>query len=109
MTDRIIAVVDGRLAAAGDVAAIRSAMIDIPYQVEIIADNPRALATELLAVETVNGVTLDGHRLNVATKDLHTLGSVTPKIAQALDVRITGFRPSDESLESVFRYLVNQR
>ena len=39
MSDRVIAIVDGRLAAAGDVAAIREAMTDIPYRVRIESDS----------------------------------------------------------------------
>ena len=32
-----------------------------------------------------------------------------PRIAKGLDARITQFEPEDESLESVFRYLVRRR
>ena len=109
MTDRVIAIVDGKLAAAGNVAAIRSAMTDIPYRVEILADDPRTLATGLLAIEAVNGVTLDHRRIDVETTDLHALGSAVPTVARHLDIRVTGFKPADESLESVFRYLVRKR
>ena len=109
MTDRVLAIVDGKLAAAGHISAIRSAMTDIPYRVQITADEPRALATGLLEMREVNGVTLHGSRLYIETSDLAALGSALPTVARDLDVRVTGFRPADESLESVFRYLVRKR
>ena len=49
MTNRVLAIVDGKLAAAGDVAAIRGAMSDIPYRVRIDTDLPRDLASALIA------------------------------------------------------------
>ena len=44
MADRVLAIVDGKLAAAGDVAAIRQAMTDIPYRVRLEVDEPRRVA-----------------------------------------------------------------
>ena len=43
MADRALAVVDGRLA-AGDVAAIRRATVDIPYRVRIDVGDTRPIA-----------------------------------------------------------------
>ncbi len=109
VSDRVLAMVDGKLAAAGDITAIRSAMTDIPYRVQISADDPRRLATGLIQVDGVNGVTLEGRRIDVETGDLHALGSALPALSRDLDIRVTGFKPADESLESVFRYLVRKR
>jgi ABC-2 type transport system ATP-binding protein len=109
MTDRVIAMVDGKLAAAGDVAAIRRAMTDIPYRVQIHTDDARRLAAALIPLEGVLGLEVDGSGLHVETEDLLGLGTRLAPIAHDLDVRITSFRPEDESLESVFRYLVSGR
>ena len=109
MTDRVIAMVDGKLAAAGDIAAIRSAMTDIPYRVLIEADEPRKLAASLLQAEDINGITMDGARLHVETGDLSRLGNRLPGLVRELGLRITTFKPEDESLESIFRYLVRRR
>lgn len=109
MTDRVLAIVDGKLAAAGDISAIRSAMTDIPYRVVVDADEPRALGTGLLELPSVNGVTLERQGLQIETSDLAALGGELPSIAKRLDVRVTSFKPVDESLESVFRYLVRKR
>ncbi|MFQ5554560.1 MAG: ABC transporter ATP-binding protein [Acidimicrobiia bacterium] len=109
MTDRVLAIVDGKLAAAGDIAAIRRAMTDIPFRVVVTTDEPRRLGRELLGIDVVNGVTLDQRKVHVETSDLAGLGARLPALARDLDIRLTGFRPDDESLESVFRYLVRKR
>jgi ABC-2 type transport system ATP-binding protein len=109
MADRVLAVVDGRLAAAGDVASIRRAMADIPYRVRIDVGSARHVAAALLGEEVVGSVTVDGGRLHVETTDLATLGRLVPRIAGAVHARLTAFEPEDESLESVFRYLVHRR
>jgi ABC-2 type transport system ATP-binding protein len=109
MADRVLAIVDGRLAAAGDVAAIRRAMADIPYRVRVEADRARALAADLIAVDSVSSVTVTDGVLLVETSDLETLGRTVPGLTRLLDARLTAFQPEDESLESVFRYLVRRR
>ena len=106
MASRVIAMVDGRLAAAGDIHAIRRAMSDIPYRVTVAAEPARALARELMGEESVDGVTIAGSSLSIETNDLSALGTAVPALAHRLGVRVTGFSPDDESLESVFRYLV---
>jgi len=109
MADRVLAMVDGRLAAAGDVAAIRRAMADIPYLVRVEVAEPRRIASALLAEEVVGSVRLSGAQLHVETTDLAALGEILPRLAAAAGARLSGFEPEDESLESVFRYLVRRR
>ena len=109
MTDRVIAIVDGKLAAAGDISAIRRAMSDIPYRVAIGCDEPRQLGAALIDHEAVFSVTVDRDSLHVETSDLSTLGGAIAGLAQQLDIRLSRFAPEDESLESVFRYLVERR
>lgn len=109
MADRVIAVVDGRLAAAGDVSAIRRAMSDTPYRVRIGIDPMRSVASALVGEEAVSSVAIDRGTLLVETTDLAALGAAVPDIARRLDARLMSFQPEDESLESVFRYLVRRR
>ncbi len=106
LATRVIAMVDGKLAAAGDIHAIRAAMSDIPYQVRIDTDVPRRIAAALLSLDTVSGIDVSDSGLRVETTDLSSVGNVLPRIASDLDARITRFEPVDESLESVFRYLM---
>ncbi len=109
MTDRVIAMVDGKLAAAGDIAAIRAAMAHIPYRVVVDADDVRRLGAELIRGDGVSGVRIEDGRLHVETTSLRVLGTTVPAAAKDLGVRLSGFHPEDDSLESVFRYLVRKR
>lgn len=109
MTARVIAIVDGKLAAAGDIAAIRRAMSDIPYRVLIECDNTRDFAASLLENRAVSSVKVDQDRIHLETTDLAALGAAVTRQARDQNVRLSKFAPEDESLESVFRYLVGRR
>ena len=109
VADRVLAIVDGKLAAAGDVAAIRRAMTDIPYRVRLEADDARRLAAALVGSEAVGAVSVQGRVLTVETGDLAGLGRTVAPLARSLGLRLSLFEPEDLSLESVFRYLVRGR
>ncbi|MFC1575063.1 ATP-binding cassette domain-containing protein [Gemmatimonadota bacterium] len=109
MTERVLAVLDGKLAAAGGIRAIRSAMSHIPHKVRIDADHPRRLGKVLLDLPAVVGIRVQGDGVDVETNDLAALGTILPGAAREGSVRITRFEPVDASLESVFRHLVRDR
>lgn len=108
MAERVIAMVDGRLAAEGDVHAIRAAMTDKPRRVRVGSDQPRRLAAGLIECQGVAGVTLGAEGLEIQASDLTTFALDLPRIAREAQVRLTSVEPVDESLESVFRYLVGK-
>ena len=98
MTDRVIAMVDGKLAAAGHIAAIRRSMTDIPYRVLIESDRPVELAAAMLATDAIAGVQIGDHQLEVETTDVERLGLPRPRsLSRDIGARITAFRPEDES------------
>jgi len=109
VSSRVIAIVDGRLAAAGSVEAIRAAMSNIPYVVRVGTDKPRELGARLFASGSVFSVEAGPAMLTVRTSDVISLGNATPKLAVECNASLTSFLPQDESLESVFRYLVERR
>ncbi|MDH3607097.1 MAG: ABC transporter ATP-binding protein [Acidimicrobiia bacterium] len=109
MANRVIAMVDGRLAAAGDAAAIRAAFTDIPYRVRIDSDVPRRLGSALLEQDVIRSVEVINDTLHIQTDDLGDLGRMLAPLARDLDIRLTMVQPEDLSLESVFRYLVHGR
>ena len=109
MTDRVIALLDGKLAAAGGIRAIRSAMSHIPHKVRIVADEPRRLGKALLDVPSVVGVQVKGDGVDVETDDLSSLGTRIPDMVRECSIRITRLEPVDASLESVFRHLLRSR
>jgi ABC-2 type transport system ATP-binding protein len=109
MADRVVAMVDGRLAAVGSIATIRSAMTDRPRQVFVECSDPRALGSALMTTEGVIGVHVDGASLRVEASDARALAMALPRLAVDQGVAVTSLYPADESLESVFRYLVENR
>jgi ABC-2 type transport system ATP-binding protein len=109
MTDHVVAILDGKLAAEGGIAAIRSAMSHIPHRVRIETDQPRRLATAMLEIPSVVGVQVKAEGVDAETEDLAGLGARLPAAAKRCAARVTRFEPADASLESVFRYLVRNR
>ncbi len=109
MADRVLAMVDGKLAAAGDISAIRGAMSDIPYRVRVTVDDARRVGAALLGEGHVDSAEVDGEDIHVATTNLPGLGRRLPRLTADLGVRLTRMEPEDESLESIFRYLVGKR
>jgi ABC-2 type transport system ATP-binding protein len=109
MTDRVIAILDGKLAAAGGIRAIRAAMTHIPHKVRIDADDPRTLGKALLDLPAVIGIHFQDGGLEVETSNLAALGTALPSLSIERSVRVTRFEPIDASLESVFRHLLSIR
>jgi ABC-2 type transport system ATP-binding protein len=103
---RQIVLVRGRLAAAGDHRAIRSAIADRPRQVLLRSSDPRGLAAALVGVEAVSGVGIDGGDLVVSSLRALDLALALPGVARRAGVRLLEVRPLDDSLESAFRELV---
>lgn len=106
VSDRVVAMVDGRLAAVGDVATIRAAMTDKPRRVYVDTTDPRRLAAALIARSGVLGVRISGETVHIETSDAGDLARQLPAIAVEHSIGVSKVEPVDESLESVFRYLV---
>ena len=108
LSDRVLVVVAGRLAASGDFRRIRRLMTDRPHRFTIRSTDDRALARELLATPSVERVDLRDGVLSVNTGDYGELTRAIAPAAQRAGVSILELRPADESLESVFSYLVRR-
>jgi ABC-2 type transport system ATP-binding protein len=108
MAERVIVLMQGRLAAAGGQRAIRDAMDDRPRHVLVSCDDMRRLASGLVALECVAGVSVDGTRgaLLIETAQARQLATALPRVARELGVRLVEVRALDDSLESLFRELV---
>jgi ABC-2 type transport system ATP-binding protein len=100
-------VVSGRHAASGDFGAIRRLMTDRPVQYAVTSSDDRGLAALLIARPSVRAVRLrpDGG-LDVEVDDLGSFAVGLPQWARAAGLSLYDLSPSDESLESVFAYLV---
>jgi ABC-2 type transport system ATP-binding protein len=100
-------IVAGRLAASGDFRTIRRLMTNRPHVFTIQSSDDRKLAVALMGEASVAGVELDhGTGLTVRAGDYGTFTRALPKIATSSGVRVRRVLPADESLESVFSYLV---
>ena len=106
LADRVLVLIHGRLAAAGNHRAIRDAMDDRPRHVLVRADDSRRLAAALLEIDTVEGVALSDAGLVVTTSRAGDLAAAVAPVAKRLSVRLREVRPLDDSLESLFRELV---
>jgi ABC-2 type transport system ATP-binding protein len=106
LANHIEVLVAGRHAASGDYREIRRLMTDRPHQYTITSSDNRALAAALVADRSTAGISLDGATLRVqATEFLH-FAALLPRVARDAGVRLFDVTPADESLESVFSYLV---
>jgi ABC-2 type transport system ATP-binding protein len=100
-------IVAGRLAASGDFRTIRRLMTNRPHVFTIRSADDRRLAVALVADESVAGVEIDPKAgLTVRAGDYGKFTRSLPRIARAQGIRIEQLLPTDESLESVFSYLV---
>ena len=108
LSDRVLVVVAGRLAASGDFRRIRRLMIDRPHRFTLRSSDDRRLARELLTNPEVEAVELRDGVLSVRTRDYGALTREVAAAAQRAGVSLLELRPADESLESVFSYLVRR-
>ncbi len=106
--ENVLVVVAGRLAASGDFRAIRKLMTDRPHTITIRSSDNRGLARTLMADESVFGVELTDGKIVVRTNELGAFTSAAPRAAQEAGASLFEVRPEDESLESVFEYLVTR-
>jgi ABC-2 type transport system ATP-binding protein len=103
---RMIVIIRGRLAAAGGHRAIRDALADRPRAVLVRTPDPRRLAADLMAIDAVQGVTVDGSSLVISSLRAGELAEALPVVAQRSGARLREVRALDDSLESVFRELL---
>lgn len=109
LADRVLLIVNGKLAASGDYRSIRAALNERPYHVRIVSNNARALASGLVKLDEVETVTVDpGEALVVQSRNVTALQMALPRLSVDLGVRLLRVEPLDDSLESVFSYLVNR-
>ena len=108
LAERVLVIVSGRLAASGDFREIRRLMTDAPHTFVLRTSDNRRLAAALVGHESVVGVELGREQLTVRTSQLGAFARAAPVVARDAAVSIRELRPTDESLEGVFSYLVNR-
>jgi ABC-2 type transport system ATP-binding protein len=108
LADSVLVVYAGRLAAAGDFRSIRRLMTDRPHTFTVSSSDDRRLAAALMADPSVFGAELVTGRVSIRTTDYEAFTRALPRIARATGVTLFEVAPTDDSLESVFSYLVRR-
>jgi ABC-2 type transport system ATP-binding protein len=124
IADTIEVMVAGRHAASGDFREIRRLMTERPHQYTVQSSDDRALAAALIAegsataVELVSGAEVPGHGvvpangnhgvLRIQATDQAGFVRALPQLARSGGIHLYQVSPADESLESVFSYLVTR-
>lgn len=114
VADRILVIVNGKLAAAGDFHAIRDRIDEHARAVRIRCADARKMAGALLQVPTTVAIRLDpakdgGEPTVVAeTSDVRAFYTAVPAVAKQENIRLYEISAVDESLASVFAYVVGR-
>ncbi|WP_432053002.1 ABC transporter ATP-binding protein [Streptomyces xiamenensis] len=109
LASHIEVIVAGRHAASGDFRTIRRLMTDRPHRYLVRSSDDRALAAALIADPSTTGIQLDAEEdgLRIEAGDFPRFTAQLPRLAREHGIRLLSVSPSDESLESVFSYLVS--
>ena len=109
VADTVLLIVNGKLAASGGFRAIRAALNQRPYHVRVLCDAPRRLAAEVVRLGSVDAVHVDPDgAVVVLSRNVLDLQIELPRLAQSSAISLRRVEPLDDSLESVFGYLVEQ-
>ena len=110
LTPNIILLNHGRLLAEGHVRQIRDLIDKHPHHIVLVCDEFRKLAGRILAWEDVEGVRVrhDQKSIMVETRAPDAFYSRLPSLALEDGLEIKEVYSNDDSLESVFKYLVTK-
>ena len=106
LADTVLVIIGGRLAASGTSRVIRQLMTDRPHTFTVRTSDDRLIASRLIRQDITASVEVTAAGLSIRTSDLGTFTRLLPSLAREASVSILEVHPADESLESVFSYLV---
>ena len=109
LADGILVIHAGRLAASGDYREIRRLMTDRPHTFRVRSSDDRRLAGAFMAEPAVFGTELSDDRLTIRVSEFSGFTRSVARVARDAGVRLLEVAPTDDSLESVFAYLVSRR
>jgi ABC-2 type transport system ATP-binding protein len=107
LSGTIQVMVAGRLAASGDFREIRRLMTSRPHVFNVRSSDDRRLAALLVGRPYTNAVELTGKGLQVRTSDFGAFCAQIAVLTRDHDIALRELLPTDESLESVFGYLIS--
>jgi ABC-2 type transport system ATP-binding protein len=109
LSGTIQVMVTGRLAASGDFRAIRRLMTSRPHVFSVRSSDDRRLAAVLVGRPYTNAVELTSKGLQVRTSDFGAFCGQIAALTRDNDIALRELLPTDESLESVFSYLISNQ
>ena len=110
LSGTIQVMVAGRLAASGDFRAIRRLMTSRPHVFHVRTSDDRALAAALVGRPYTTAVEFtDKNGLQVRTDDFGAFCAQIAGLTRDNGIALRQLLPTDESLESVFGYLVDSQ
>jgi ABC-2 type transport system ATP-binding protein len=109
LADSILVIYAGRLAASGDYREIRRLMTDRPHTFRVRSSDDRRLAAAFMAEPAVFAAELRDDRLSIQVSEFSGFTRAVARVARDAGVRLLEVGPTDDSLESVFEYLVSRR
>lgn len=108
LADEVLVILAGQLAASGDFQAIRRLMTDRPHSFSLRTTDDRRVASLLIGRPEVHAVTVAKDGLEIHTSDYAAFTACVAPVIRDAGVTLLQLHPSDESLESVFSYLVRR-
>lgn len=110
LAERIIVIVNGKLAAVGDFHAIREKIDEHARLIRVRSTNDRELASLLITTPHVASVRLDTDPVSlvIEAEDVRAVYRLLPRLALEHEIRLFEIAALDDSLASVFAY-VTQR
>ena len=106
LADTVLVIIGGRLAASGPSRVIRQLMVDRPHTFTVRTSDDRAMAAAIVRQSATTGIAFVPEGMSIHTADLGAFTRALPVLAREANVSILEVHPTDESLESVFSYLV---
>jgi ABC-2 type transport system ATP-binding protein len=106
LSGTIQVIVGGRLAASGDFRAIRRLMTSRPHVFLVRSSDDRQLGSALIGSPAVSGVEVTPRGLQVRAADYGTFTRELAGLTRDRGISLRELLPADESLESVFAYLL---
>jgi ABC-2 type transport system ATP-binding protein len=109
ITDRILVIFKGRLLAQGDIQTIRAEIDKYPHKIQFQTSEARRITADLMQIPSVVGVRFNPARENwveVETYEPNQFYDALSVLIQDKKYILESFHSPDNSLETVFRYLV---
>jgi len=109
LSGTIQVMVAGRLAASGDFREIRRLMTSRPHVFNVRSSDDRRLAALLVGRPYTTAVELTAKGLQVRTSDFGAFCAQIATLTRDQKIALRELLPTDESLESVFGYLISSQ